>query len=302
MVALVDVVIVSFNSAEHLRGCVEPLADAEDVRVVVADNASSDGSLETLAGLEVDSLPLPRNGGFAYGCNAGWRTGRAPFVLFLNPDARMAPDSIRLLARVLADDGSVGAVGPKILEGDGELAPSQRRFPRLTSTFAHALFLHRVFRGAAWTSELVTEEAAYERRGSPEWISGACMLVRRELLEQLDGLDEGFFMYCEDKDLCRRIRKAGYDVRYEPEAVARHEGGASAPRSSLLPVLAESRLRYARKHNGRAGATLERVGVGLTALTHIVVSKGGRAARAGHAASLLVVSGLRPVRLEPRDT
>jgi N-acetylglucosaminyl-diphospho-decaprenol L-rhamnosyltransferase len=296
-VALVDVVVVSFNSGQHLRRCVEPLAAAEDLNVIVADNASGDGSLETLGGLEVEALALPRNGGFAYGCNAGWRAGSAPYVLFLNPDACMGADSVRRLARVLAEEGCVGAVGPKIVEGDGELAPSQRRFPRLASTYAHALFLHRLFPGAAWTSELVTDETAYERAGSPDWISGACILVRRDLLEQLDGLDEGFFMYCEDKDLCRRIRKAGYDVRYEPEAVADHEGGASAPRASLLPVLAESRVRYARKHSGRVGAVLERVGVGLTAITHMIVSRGGRAARTGHAAALLAVSGLRPARL-----
>jgi hypothetical protein len=119
-------------------------------------------------------------------------------------------------------------------------------------------------------------------------------MVRRDLLEALGGFDEGFFMYCEDKDLCRRIRAAGYDVRFEPEAVARHEGGASAPRASLLPVLAESRVRYARKHSGRVTAAAERAGVGLGALTHMVVSKGGRAARSGHASALLVATGLRP--------
>jgi N-acetylglucosaminyl-diphospho-decaprenol L-rhamnosyltransferase len=301
-VALVDVVVVSYNSRAHLRECVEPLAHAHDLRVIVADNASTDGGLETLGSVPVDALPLPRNGGFAYGCNAGWRAGSAPYVLFLNPDATMDAHSVRRLARALDEQGDVGIVGPMVVEGDGAVAPSQRRFPRLASTYAHALFLHRIFRGAEWSSELVTDDAAYARPGSPDWISGACMLVRRDLLERLDGLDEGFFMYCEDKDLCRRVRDLGYDVRYEPEASARHEGGASAPRASLLPVLAESRVRYARKHSGRLAAALERTGVGLTALTHMVVAKGGHAARAGHAASLLAVSGLRPVRLEPRDT
>jgi GT2 family glycosyltransferase len=117
-------------------------------------------------------------------------------------------------------------------------------------------------------------------------VSGACILVRRSALAELSGWDEGFFMYCEDIDLCRRLRKAGYDVLFEPEAAVLHEGGASAPRTSLLPVLAASRLRYAAKHRGAAAATLERLGIALGALTHLLVSRGGREARAGHARAL----------------
>jgi GT2 family glycosyltransferase len=109
-------------------------------------------------------------------------------------------------------------------------------------------------------------------------------------LEELGGLDERFFMYCEDVDLCRRVRDAGYDVRYEPEAVAVHEGGASAPRASLLPTLAESRLLYARKHRGRTAAGVERGGIALGALTHLLVAR-RRAVRAGHARSLRLALG-----------
>jgi GT2 family glycosyltransferase len=119
-------------------------------------------------------------------------------------------------------------------------------------------------------------------------------MVRRDVLERLDGLDEGFFMYCEDKDLCRRIRDLGLTIRYEPEAVAVHSGGESAPRTALLPVLATSRVRYARKHAGALGELLERIGIGLWSLTHLIVSRGGAAARAGHARSLLVAGS--PIR------
>ena len=86
----------------------------------------------------------------------------------------------------------------------------------------------------------------------PDGSPGACVLVRRSVLEELDGLDEGFFMYCEDIDLCRRFRSSGYELVYEPARSSSHEGGASAPRASLLPVLAASRIRYARKHRGAA--------------------------------------------------
>lgn len=287
--ALVDVVVVSYNSRDQLRRCVEPLAaEAGDISVIVVDNDSPDRSLEAIADLPVTAIQTHANGGFAVGCNRGWRAGEAPFVLFLNPDARIDAAAVRTLARALEAQPRAGAAGPRI-EQDGKLAFSQRRFPRLASTYAHALFLHRLFPHAAWASELVRDEAAYERPGSPEWISGAAIMVRRPLLERLGGLDEGFFLYCEDKDLCRRIRDLGHDVLYEPAALARHEGGASAPRPTLLPVLAASRVRYARKHAGRATAVLERAGVALVALTHSLVSSGGRPARAGHLNALRTV-------------
>jgi hypothetical protein len=297
--ARVDVVVVSYNSRGQLRECVEPLFALAGVEVVVVDNASSDGSPDVVADLPVRVVRLEDNRGFAHGCNVGWRAGRAPAVLFLNPDARIGEPALARLLHTLESEPEVGIVGPRILEDDGSLAFSQRRFPRLQSTYAHALFLHRLFPGAAWTSELVREPAEYARSGRPDWISGACMLVRRALLEELGGLDEGFLLYCEDKDLCRRARDRGYEIQYEPDAIVRHRGGASAPRSTLLPVLAASRVRYARKHSGRSAAFLERVGVGLVALTHMLVTRGGRPARAGHASSLLSSLGLRPVTTLP---
>lgn len=284
--ALVDVVVVSYNSRGRLRRCVAPLAGEDDVHVIVVDNASPVESLSAVADLPVTAIRQPRNGGFSYGCNAGVAAGSAPYVLLLNPDASIEPASLRLLASVLERDPAIGAVAPQILEEDGSLDLSLRRFPRLRSTFAQAFFLHRVFPRAAWVDEVVHDGRVYERAGSAEWVSGACVLVRREALERIGGMDEGFFLYSEDTDLCRRLHSAGYDVRYEPEALCMHEGGASAPRPALLPVLAASRIRYARKHRGRVGAELERLGVGLSALTHLAVGRGGRAMRAGHARAL----------------
>jgi N-acetylglucosaminyl-diphospho-decaprenol L-rhamnosyltransferase len=283
-VSSVDIVVVSYNSRAHLRRCVEPLARRDGLQVIVVDNASPEESLSAVAGLPVRTIELDRNGGFAHGCNAGWRAGYGDHVLFLNPDARLEPDALARLAAVLDGDPGVGAVAPRIAGDDGVLHWSLRRFPRPVSLFAQAFYLHRLFPRAGWTDELVRDERAYEHAGSPDWVSGACVLVRRSTLDQLGGLDEGFFMYWEDTDLCRRIRDLGLDVRYEPAAVAVHVGGASAPRASLLPVLAASRLRYVRKHHGRGRAALERVGIALDAITHGIA--GRRDARAGHLQSL----------------
>lgn len=282
----VDVVVVSYNSRDHLRGCVEPLLALPGVRVMVVDNASPDGSLDALGDLPVTAIQLSRNGGFAHGVNAGSRAGSAAYVLLLNPDARIDGRSLEILVRALEQAPQLGAVAPRIHDSDGSLDYSQRRYPRLRSTYARALFLHRLFPRATWTDELVRDEPAYAVRGTPDWVSGACILLRREALEKLGGLDEGFFMYAEDIDLCKRLRKAGYELLFEPDAVVEHEGGGSAPRANLLPVLAASRMRYAAKHRGRVGAFLERVGVALEAITHVAISRGGLAARAGHARAL----------------
>jgi GT2 family glycosyltransferase len=288
---VVDVVVVSYNSRDRLRACVDPLLGLSDVNVFVVDNASPDGSLEAVNDLALTAIQLSENGGFAHGVNAGWRGGSAPYVLLLNPDARINGDSLDALVSALEEVPRRGAVAPRIVDDDGSLDWSQRRYPRLRSTYARALFLHRLFPRADWTDELIRDEEAYTRRGSPDWVSGACVLLRREALEQVGGLDEGFFMYAEDIDLCKRLRSAGYELLYEPAAVVEHEGGASVPRTSLLPVLAASRMRYAVKHRGRVGALLERLGIALEALTHVAVSRGGVAARAGHARALRLTLG-----------
>lgn len=291
---LADVVIVSYNSRDHLRAAVEPLTAVPDLRVIVVDNDSADGSVESVSDLPLTIVGSGTNGGFAHGCNLGWRTGEAPFVLFLNPDAAIDPESVLRLVRVVEEPG-VGAAAPKIVRPDGELHFSQRRFPRLRSLYAQALFLHRLFPRADWSDEVIRTQEAYAAPGSPDWVSGACVMVKRSALEELDGLDEGFFMYWEDTDLCRRLRTLGFGVRYEPDAVAVHVGGASGARSELVPVLAASRIRYSKKHRTRLGVMAERVGIALGALTHMVVARGGLDMRAGHARALRQAVAREPI-------
>lgn len=283
-------VIVSFRSRSVLRDAVAPLAQELDFGVVVVDNASDDDSLEAVADLPITRCQLDDNRGFAAGCNRGWRLGAAPYVLFLNPDARVEPASVRRLINILELQPSIGIVAPLILSGDGEVEYSQRRFPRRASTFSQALFLHRLLPRRVWTDELVRDAEEYTRRRSVEWASGACLLVRRELLERLDGWDERFFLYCEDIDLCARAHQAGFDVVFEPQAVAVHAGGMSAPRAALLPVLAASRAAYARKHAPGPSAMLERIGIVLGSLTHAVGSRQGAGTRLGHLRAALRVA------------
>jgi N-acetylglucosaminyl-diphospho-decaprenol L-rhamnosyltransferase len=292
--ATVDAVVVSYRSAATLRGCVEPLTGLSGVRVTVVDNASPDNSVDTVADLPVDLLRSPHNGGFSYGCNLGAARGSAPFILFLNPDARMGADALAGMLDVMRAEPDTALVGPRIVEDGDELAWSLRRFPRHRSTFAQAVFAHRLLPRSAWTDELIRDPAAYDERWSPDWVSGACMLVRRDAFEQIGGFDERFFLYCEDTDLCRRLWDAGHVVRFEPAAEVSHMGGASSEPGETRAVAARSRVLYAQKHMGRARARFEATGVALGEATRAVAKLRRSKSRRSHV-------GAMRAALSPRD-
>jgi N-acetylglucosaminyl-diphospho-decaprenol L-rhamnosyltransferase len=285
----VDVVVVAFNSGAQLRDCVEPLSREPAIRVVVVDNASTDGGVAA-----VQHLPV---GG---GCNVGWRTAAAPYVLFLNPDARLPPEAVLRLADVM-ERTSAGAVAPRIVDPSGNLEWSVRRFPAVRSIYGQAIFAHRLFPSAEWADEPVRDPERYQREAPCDWASGACLLVRREMLEQIGGFDDGFFMYCEDVDLCRRLWDRGSSVVYTPTVVCTHAGGASSPRWRLMQVLARSRIRYAQKHFDRGRAIAYRSGVVVNEFTHVLVGRGLRG-RLGHALALVAaVSRPRSTSARPRE-
>jgi GT2 family glycosyltransferase len=282
----VHAVVVAYNSADTLASCVEPLVALERVDVTVVDNASPDASIEAIAHLEVDTVRAADNRGFAAGCNIGIARSEAPYVLLLNPDARMTAADLDALCAVLDARPRAGLVAPRILESDGSVAWSQFRFPRRRSTYAQALFLHRAWPRASWTDEVVRDPAAYEVAGSPEWVSGACLLLRRAALEEIGPMDESFFMYCEDIDLCTRLRAAGWELRFEPTASVQHEGGVSHSRFDLLAVYARARVGFARKHAGELQALVEAAGVMLGHATHALANVRRPAARRGHIRAL----------------
>ena len=276
MSSLVDVVVVSYNSSDELRECVAPLAVREDISVIVVDNNSDDASLDTVQGLPLTAIQLDENRGFGSGCNVGWHSGSSPYVLFLNPDARFSADGIRQLVERLEESGA-GVAAPRVVDMTGETLPSLRHFPAVVSIFGQALFAHHLFRKASWADDVIRDPEVYEREAVHEWASGACLLFRRELLEEVGGFDEGYFLYCEEVDLCYRMRRAGHPLLYVPDVVCAHKGGASAPRTTLLPVLVQSRVRYATKWFNGFRRTAYRVGLVLNALTHVVFARSAAA-------------------------
>ena len=266
--ATVDVVIVAYNSRDTLRACIDPLVRSPWIDITVVDNACPENSAAVVVDLPVRIVRSPSNGGFAYGCNLGIANGSAEFVLLLNPDAEIDAASLAVLIDALRADRSLAGVGPRIVNDVGNLIHTQRRFPRLRLTYAQGLYLHRAAPGAAWADDCIRDPEAYERPGTAEWISGCCMLLRREAVASVGGLDEGFFLYSEEIDLFKRLATAGWRAGFEPRATARHIGYQSADRHATERIRAISRVRYARKHHGRLVAALEAWGVALGALVH----------------------------------
>jgi len=239
----VAVVLVSYEAREPLLESLGALASEPLLETVVVDNASTDGTVEAVRARfpSVRVIANPDNRGFAVACNQGVRETRAPFVLFLNPDAVLAPGALATLVGLAESRPRVGAVGPRTRSANGDIQVSTGPDLSLWSEWRQ----RRLVLGVARRDPklLAEAEALHAVEHQPDWVSGACLLVRREAFGAVSGFDERFFLYEEDADLCRRVRAAGWQVLFTPAAEARHAKGVSMARD---PVRA--RREYDRSH------------------------------------------------------
>ena len=256
-----DVVIVNWNGGALLRACLASLAAAEDnlgdslsLHVVVVDNASRDGSLEALPRLRhgPEVIANPDNQGFGRACNAGAARGRAPAILFLNPDARVTAGSLAGAYAALMADPGAGIVGAQLLDEAGTVQRSCARRPTARALIGQALLLDRA---RLVPSHFMTEWDHAEDRAVDQ-VMGAFLMIRRSLFTALGGFDERFFVYYEDVDLCARAQDAGFVVRHLAGITVRHEGQGTtrAAKAHRLACFLESQIRYAAKHHGRTTA------------------------------------------------
>ncbi len=266
-------VIVNYRSAPLTIACLRSLADERalvpGLQAVVVENDSGDGSATVLqAAVEengwqewVTVRAMPRNGGFAYGVNAGVLPGLAvtpPFDAFwlLNPDTYVRPRALAALVEHLLAHPEASMVGSRLEDPDGTPQHSRFRFPNLANEFADAARLGLLGRliGDRTTCPPFTEQPH-----EIDWLSGASMLVRREVFERTGPFDEGYFLYFEELDFCRRARDLGHRCFYVPASRVVHIVGQSTGvtvrdrRPGRTPAYwFESRSRYLRKFHGRA--------------------------------------------------
>ncbi|MVU77333.1 glycosyltransferase [Nocardia sp. ET3-3] len=271
-VTTISIVIVTYNSATDIPLLLDDLrAEARDteLRVIVVDNESADGTADVVRGYpEVIFVASGGNLGYAGGINIGLRhVGSCDAVLILNPDLRVRPGAIAAMADVLDGDSGIGAVVPLILDTAGKPHISLCREPSVTRAFGDALFGSRIWRERpAWLSEFDYRAGSYERAHEVDWATGACLLVRGSLAAELGEWNEEFFLYSEETEYFRRIRTSGHVVRFAPSAVVQHRLGGSGTSPALATLLEVNRVRYVEMHHGRWYAGLFRAVVALAAV------------------------------------
>jgi N-acetylglucosaminyl-diphospho-decaprenol L-rhamnosyltransferase len=253
--ASVSVVLVTYESAEDLAACVATLpaaAGPHELEVVVVDNASRDASAELARGLGIKVLENPANLGLSRAIDRGAAATAAPWLLLVNPDTRLAPGSLARLLQTAAADPAIGCVGPHLRNSDGSEYPTGRRFPSILVGTVHAAL------GTVWPANPATRRyhMADLDRSRPvpvDWVSGACMLLRRDAYQAAGRFDAGYFMYFEEMDFCLRLHRAGWRVVYDPGAEVTHILGGSTRSAPYRKVWNHHRsaLRFYRRRYAR---------------------------------------------------
>lgn len=272
----VSVVIVNWNVRDLLRRCLASIAGSDDLfvlgaastsgrwtaEVIVVDNASTDGSVAMLAA----EFPFVRvianteNVGFTRGNNQGLAVSRGRYVLFLNPDTDLAAGALAAMLAFAEANPQVGILGPQLRYGDDSKQSSRRRFPTMATFFMESTVVQQWWPRNRVLSRYYMLDRPDDAVSQVDWVVGACMLVRRAVLDEIGGFDEGFFMYSEELDLCQRAVNAGWQVVYYPPALVTHYEGKSSEQvvAARHVRFFSSRVRYVRKYHGAAAAALVR--------------------------------------------
>lgn len=232
-----SVIVVNYNHGALLPACLDSVfSTAKDLapEVIVVDNGSRDGSVETIQRLfpPVRCLANGENLGFARAANQGLAQAHGEYLLLLNPDTELLPGALPGMVAFLAERPEAGAVGPRILNPDGTLQHSARSFPDYWTALSHrSSLLTRWFPRNPLTRRYLLTDWDHGSLRQVDWVSGACLMTRRAVMEAVGPLDEAYFLFVEDVDWCRRVWEAGWKVYYLPEARVIHHMGVSHYRS-----------------------------------------------------------------------
>jgi GT2 family glycosyltransferase len=254
---LVSILIVNYRAYEELASCLDSLRPflADDLEVIVVDHASEPAATARLLRRFswIDLISVSTNPGFAAGVNRAARAATGRHLLLLNPDCVADGDVAHRLAEWLEEHPRVAAAGGLVRESDGSLQASARSFPNFTTAFAgRTSWLSRVRPTNRWTRRNLVVREDLRSPVEVDWVSGACMMVRRDAFEAVGGMDEKFFLYWEDADLCFRLRRAGWLTVYNPVVGITHLTGRSSAlaRRESLVAFHWSAFRYYFKHGG----------------------------------------------------
>ena len=264
MLPSISIIIINWNSAHQLRECLEAIvkSDRHEFRldkVIIVDNASTDRSLD---GLEQLDLPIQMirnsvNKGFGAACNQGAAVSNSDYILFLNPDTRVAEDSIDRAASFMDKSSAqkVGVVGIQLVDERGKIQRSCARFPSQINLWCSILGIDKLVKSPL-TSYMMTEWH-HDNTQAVDHVMGAFYLIRNELFRSLQGFDENFFVYFEDLDLSYRVHQAGWSSYYLADTRSFHKGGGTSEKikATRLFYSQRSRILYGYKHFNWFAAT-----------------------------------------------
>ena len=277
-----SVIIVSWNVRDLLRQCLRSISSEQSAvniqqspvhrlrltEILVVDNASADGTVEMLHAEfpDVRVIPNSNNAGFTRGNNQALAVAQGRYLFLLNPDTELRLGALQALIDYADAHPRAGIIGPRLFYGDGAPQSSRRRLPTLATAFLESTKLQQWFpRNRALTRYYMLDKPD-DATQEVDWVNGAAMFVRREVYDQIGGLDEAFFMYSEELDWCYRAKRAGWQIVYLPTAQVTHYEGKSSEQvvASRDVYFHSSKIRFFRKYRGALVAEILRAFLLLT--------------------------------------
>lgn len=260
-----SIVIVNWNVRDLLRACLQAIERTREglaLETIVVDSASADGSVAMLRAEfpDVRLVACEENVGFPRGNNIGLDLAAGRHVLLLNPDTEVQPGALAAMVAYLDAHPDVGALGPQLLNPDGTLQSSRRRFPTMATLTFESTWLENMA-PAGLLDHYYALDLPDDMTGDVDWVTGACIMAPRQVVSQVGGLDEEYFMYSEELDWCRRIKSQGWRIVYFPEAKVVHHVGKSSEQAVTARHInfQRAKLRYTRKYHGAGRAALLRL-------------------------------------------
>lgn len=275
----VSVCIVNWNTRNLLYKCVQSirtLTRGVNYEIIIVDNDSKDNSIALVKKYcpECIIVESRENLGFGKGNNKAVRKASGKYIFYLNPDTELITNAIYKMYKCLEDNGTYGAVGVRLVGPDGKIQfTCARTFPTPFRQFSYLSMLNRLFPNSRMLSAVEMDYWDHSDSREVDCISGACIMVRKEIVDQLNGFDENIFMYAEDVDLCFRIKERGWKIYYlATELIFHHEGASSKKRADRYfstVMQRESNYYFLSKHFGRGVALKYKIAVCLGSLIRL---------------------------------
>ncbi len=303
-----SIIIVSWNVRDLLQSCLASIEVGKGeltIETIVVDGGSTDGSPEIVQTTfpQVKLIARRDNVGFPKGNNIGLAEANGRYLLLLNPDTEVVEGAFSTMVAYLEANPDVGVVGAQLLNSDGTVQSSRRRFPTIATAFFESTWL-QPFAPKNVLRHYYAEDIADDETADVDWVKGACLMTRQRVLEQVGPLDADYFMYSEELDWCKRIKLAGWRVVYLPEAkIIHHEGKSSEQAVTARHInFQRAKLRYFRKYHGVMITVVLRIfllknyvwQLGLEAFKGLLGHKKELRRQRIHAYWQVIRSGLRP--------